>query len=440
MPKPQSLLSRRAFLQYSAITVGGCLAGCAANPVTGRSQLMLVSESQEISIDKKNSPVQFSSDYGISQDAGLNNYLQQIGSKIAAYTHRPDMPYSFKCVNAVYINAYAFPGGTIAATRGILLAMENEAELAALLGHELGHVNARHTAQQMSKGTLLQALTEGLSMYAGSRGRIYGEIANQLGSLTAGALLASYSRDNEREADALSMDYMVQAGYNPSGVITLMEMLNRTAKHEPNILELMFATHPMNSARLVTAQDNLSRRYRGYKNYPIYRERYMDNTARLRRIKGAIEEMQKADKAMKKRKFSEAEKHLKTALRSVPDDYTALTMMAKVLILQGKHKEAKIYSKKAKKIYPREAQAHQLSGLANLKSKNFSESYQDFSTYDRLLPGNPSMQFYRGYCLEGMQRFQDAARLYANYLQTVNTGNLAKHAYQRLVGWGYINK
>ncbi|MGD8540943.1 MAG: M48 family metalloprotease, partial [Desulfobacteraceae bacterium] len=136
-----ALLSRRRFIRLSALAAGGLLTGCAVNPVTGRSQLMLVSEDQEIQLDRQNSPYQFSSDYGVVQDAALNRYIHQTGLKLAARTHRPQMPYSFRCVNATYVNAYAFPGGSIAATRGILLKLQNEAELAALLGHELGHVN-----------------------------------------------------------------------------------------------------------------------------------------------------------------------------------------------------------------------------------------------------------------------------------------------------------
>ena len=209
----QNTLTRRQFLWLTSVTAAGYLVGCATNPVTGKKQLMLMSEEQEIQIDKQYSPMQFSSDYGLVQDKGLNKYIDKTGQKMAALTHRPKMPYSFRVVNATYVNAYAFPGGSIAATRGILLALDNEAELAALLGHELGHVNARHTAEQMSKGMVTQAVLGGVSILAGTQGAAYGQLASQLGSIGAGALLASYSRDNERQADALGMEYMVKTGY-----------------------------------------------------------------------------------------------------------------------------------------------------------------------------------------------------------------------------------
>ena len=156
-------------------------AGCATNPVTGRSQLMLVSEDKEIQIDKQNSPYQFSADYGTVQDKRLNDYIDRTGKNIAAQTHRTHMPFNFHVVNAVYVNAYAFPGGTIACTRGILLNLDNEAELSALIGHELGHVNARHTAEIMSKSKLTSAVVGGVAVLAGTYDPNYGGLAAQIG-------------------------------------------------------------------------------------------------------------------------------------------------------------------------------------------------------------------------------------------------------------------
>lgn len=433
-------LTRRKFLWLTSISAAGFMVGCAVDPVTGRKELMLVSEDQEIQIDQQNSPHQFSSDYGPLQDKALNNYIEQTGKRLAAYTHRPDMPYSFRGVNATYVNAYAFPGGSIAATRGILLALENEAELASLLGHELGHVNARHTAEQMSKGVLTNAVIGGLSAYASAKSAGLGQLASQLGMVGAGALLASYSRDNEREADALGLEYMVKAGYNAEGFVGLMDILRSMNKHKPNAIELMFATHPMSDERYHTAVDAVNTQYRSTRNKPLYRERYMDHTTKLRAIKGAIEEMQKGEKAMAGKKYGEAEDHFKKALKQAPNDYAGLCMMSKCLLAQKKNDQAKQYAEKAKKVYPQEAQAHHVAGFAKIRLKNFDSAYQDFTDYDKLLPGNPNTLFFKGLSLEGLQRGKDAANAYYQYLQVVNQGDQAKHAYQRLVKWGYIKQ
>ena len=106
-------LTRRDFLWLATVSTAGVVTGCATNPVTGQRQLMLVSESGEISADQQNSPHQFSSDYGTAQDQALNNYVAQVGSALSGVSHRPNMPYTFRAVNATYVNAYAFPGGSI---------------------------------------------------------------------------------------------------------------------------------------------------------------------------------------------------------------------------------------------------------------------------------------------------------------------------------------
>lgn len=430
-------LTRRDFIRLMGISGAGLLAGCAANPVTGQQQLMLVSEDQEIAMDRQNSPHQFSADYGAVQDGALNAYIDQTGKRIAARSHRPQMPYSFRVVNANYVNAYAFPGGSIACTRGILLSLDNEAELAALLGHELGHVNARHTAEQMSKGMLTQAFVGGLSILAGTAGATMGNLASQLGMIGVGALLASYSRDNEREADALGMEYMVRSGYSPEGMIGLMDMLRNQSKHNPSAIELMFSTHPMSDERYKTAVDNSRTRYRSAAGLPLHRERFMDSTARLRARKNAIEEMQKAERLMGEKKFSDADTLLKNALKMAPEDYTCLLLLSKSKLYQEKYREGAEFAERAERAYPQEAQAYHLSGIGKLISKDFSGAYREFDSYEQRLPGNPNTAFFKGYSQEMMGHKNEAAQEYQRYLQAVQQGKLAQHAYTRLKEWGY---
>jgi len=433
-------ITRRKFLWITSASAAGFLLGCAANPVTGKSQLMLVSEDQEIEIDRQNSPYQFSTDYGSIQDKTLNNYINQTGKKISTLTHRPHMPYSFRGVNAAYVNAYAFPGGSIAATRGILVELRNEAELAALLGHEMGHVNARHTAEQMSKSMLTNALVSGIATFAGAQSPGLGNLASQLGMLGAGALLAHYSRDNERQADALGLEYMVKAGYNPNGFVGLMDMLRSTSKHNPSAIELMFSTHPMSDERYRTAMKAVQTKYRHAQTLPFYRERYMDHTVKLRTMKGAIEAMQKGERAMAGEKYDEAETYFEKALKQVPNDYAALVMMAKCQIVREKYSEADRFVKKAKKGYPQEAQAYYLAGFVDMNQKQYDSAYEDFKTYEKILPGNPNITFYQGLSLEKMNQVSESADKYYRYIKVVNQGDKAKYAYQRLVEWGYIKK
>lgn len=428
-------LTRRQFLWISSIAAAGWAVGCAINPVTGRQQLMLVSEGQEISLDRQNSPHQISADYGIVQDTQLAAYIADTGTRLAQLTHRPRMPYSFRVVNAAYINAYAFPGGTIATTRAILLKLNNEAELAALLGHELGHINARHTAEIMSKNILTSTLVGGFSAYMG--GSPLGNVASQLGMLGSGALLAAYSRDNERQADALGLEYSARAGYGPEGMVGLMEMLNSLSKGSNSATNLLFSTHPMSSERYQAALTAARTTYAGNKGKQVYRERFMDHTARLRSTRSAIEAMEKGETEMGQKNYPAAENLLQSALKQAPGDYAALVMMAKCKILQDKNREAGAFLSQARQVYPQEAQAHYLGGYVHLQQQEYEAALNAFEIYDNRLPGNPSTSFFKGYACEKMNRKQAAAQHYVKFLQSVKEGKNAQYARQRLAEWGY---
>ncbi len=442
--RSHKIISRRDFLKYSAMTYGvfsgfPFLAGCAKNPVTGKNQLMMMSREQEIGIDKKQSPFQFSSDYGVSQDGVLNQYITEVGKDLLPAVHRQDMPYNFQCVNATYINAYAFPGGSIAVTRGILLDLDNEAELAALLGHELGHVNARHSAEQASKGQLSSLLVGGLSVLAGTQGSGLGQLTQQLGSLTQGLFLSSYSRENEREADSLGQEYMVKAGHSSKGFVGLMEMLNSLNKAKPSSSQMLFSTHPMSSERLEAAVQRDSTQYRNTRSFPLNRERYMDNTVSLRKKKGAIRKMQEGEKYLTKEAYDNAQSAFKSAIQLAKQDYTAHVLMAKCMLIQEKSSTALSYANAAKKLYLTEPQGYYLAGLANLSEKKHSQAYEDFKQCDALLPGNPQLTFYKGYSLDNSGQKQMAAQNYTSYLKQIDfqSNKYSQHAYKRLKAWGY---
>ncbi len=433
-------MDRRDFLWLlPGLGATAWLQGCATDPVTGKQSFVMIDKSQEVALDKKHSPHQFSEDYGISQDRELNAYLDGIGRRLADSTHRPDMPYAFHAVNANYVNAYAFPGGSIACTRGILLEMESEDQCAALLGHELGHVNARHYAESQAKGTLMDLAVAGVTIAAASKKAEYGQIVQMVGGIGGGALLAHYSRDNEREADALGVEYMTRGGYNPEGMTDLMAMLNDQSKRKPNALELMFSTHPMSSERLANTQQTLKKpAYAQATGKGRQKERYMDRTSRLRALKPVIVEEQQAEAQMGKKAYGQASQLLDSALRKAPEDYPGLVLMAKAQLAMDKPREAQPYLDRAKAIYPTEAQAQHLTGVTQLKLKRPDAALSAFQAYERLLPGNANTVFLQGYSLEMMQNKQEAARAYYRYLQMARQGQQASYAHSRLQNWGVL--
>jgi predicted Zn-dependent protease len=431
--------TRRQFIGRAAATFGAALfAGCASNPVTGEPQLMLVSEEREIDIDRRRSPHQFSADYGVTDDAALNDYLDGVGRRMAAASHRPGMPYSFRAVDATSVNAYTFPAGSVAVTRGILIELDDEAQLAALLGHEIGHVNARHAAERMSKSMVIEAAVEGAAGVIGYADKRLESVAYGLGGWGAGLLLAAYSRANERQADALGMSYMVARNHNPVGMVRLMEMLTGMNNTRPGVLQTMFATHPMSGERLATARRRAENLYPQAADFPVGRDRYLDATARLRKIRQAIVRMQRGEERMEERKFADAARYFGKAIKIAPDDYAPHVMMAKAQLALNKPAEAKRYADAARDIKPGEGQAIHLGGMARLAMNDFDGAHTAFVDYEMRLSGNPNTLFLQGFSLEAMGRRAPAAERYFRYLRLDRSSEQAEYAAARLVEWGYI--
>ena len=433
-------LSRRDVLWLLAVSTGAAassgLQGCARSPVTGERILVGMSEEQERAIDKEVAPHQFSQDLGAIQDEPVNNYVRGVADQMARRTHRTDMPYSYRVLNANYVNAYTFPGGAMGVTRGIMTDMRSEAELAALLGHELGHVNARHAAQRQGKAMVAQVAVVGVNVAA--RDSQWGALAGIAGQIGSSALLSSYSRANEREADALGQEYMTRSGYPATGMVDLHRLLVSKHSSEPSMLETMFSTHPMASERVASAQQLATTRYKETLGAPAGKERYMDSIASLRALKPTIQACQQGETAAAQKKLPEAEQHFAAALKHRKDDYAANLLMAKVLVAQEKSAAAQRYADVARKVYPEEAQAHKLAGVARLAQKDFAGAFAALDSFDNLLPGDPGVSFLKGVSLEGAGRREDAARHYYQFARNAPGGNASQYAVGRLKAWGYV--
>lgn len=435
-------LSRRDLLWLISVTSGAAatatLQGCAKSPVTGESILVGMSEKQERSIDKEVAPHQFSQDLGALQDRASNRYVSQVGGAMAGLTHRPSMPYNFRVLNANYVNAYTFPGGAMGLTRGIMADLDNEAQLAALLGHELGHVNARHAAQRQGASMVAQVAVVGVNIAAS--GSKWGQVTGLASQLGASAMLSKYSRDNEREADALGQEYMVRAGYPATGMIGLHKLLVSKKQREPNLLETMFSSHPMASERVQTAKLLAESKYKASLNGPLMRDRYMDNTAHIRRIKPTIKACQKGEVLAAKKQLPQAEQQFSAALRHERNDYASNVLMARVLMAQNRATDAQRYADRARNIYPEEAQAQKIAGVARLARRDYAGAYQRLDRFDKLLPGDPSVTFLKGVTLEGTGDREKAAQHYYQYVRQVQSGNASSYAVSRLQRWGYIQR
>jgi predicted Zn-dependent protease len=213
------------------------LAGCATNPVTGKSEISLISESQEIQMGQQ-AAEEAKAAYGLVDNAALQQYVSSVGLKIARTTERPDLPWAFYVIDDASVNAFALPGGPVFITRGILGAMNSEAELASVLGHEIGHITARHSVQQMSQQQLA-SLGLGIGSILSPTVARYGGILSQ----GLQVLFLKYSRDDESQADALGFRYMTQNNYDPREMAAMFHTLDRETPAEGR-LPAWLSTHP----------------------------------------------------------------------------------------------------------------------------------------------------------------------------------------------------
>jgi predicted Zn-dependent protease len=231
--------------------LASCLvfAGCSVNPVTGDRELILVSGDQEVAMGVQNyAPMQQSQGGVYDVDPVLTEYVQAVGNRLAAVSDSP-LPYEFTVLNNSVPNAWALPGGKIAINRGLLTELNSEAELAAVLGHEIVHAAARHTAKQMSRGMLMQGLVVATSVVAGDSG--YGDLAVGGASLAAQMALMKYGREAELESDKYGMRYMHKAGYDAQGAVALQETFVRLSEgHDQDWLSGLFASHPPSQERV----------------------------------------------------------------------------------------------------------------------------------------------------------------------------------------------
>jgi predicted Zn-dependent protease len=231
------------------------LLSCATNPVTGKRQLMLVSEAQEDQIGAQ-SDTQIVAQYGVVQDPGLASYIEQLGNRLVTVSHRPDLKFHFRLLDDPTVNAFALPGGYVYITRGILAYLPAEAALAGVMGHEIGHVAARHGAQQMTQQQLI-GLGLGLGAALNKTFAQYSGIAGQAAQL----LMLKYSRDDERQADQLGVEYATKIHYDTQEMANFFQTLERLTA-DAGRLPAWQSTHPDPGERYVTV-GQLTRQWQG---------------------------------------------------------------------------------------------------------------------------------------------------------------------------------
>ena len=244
--------SRKIVMTLAAAALASALAcGCSTNPVTGRNELILIPANQEIAIGVQAAPQFAQESGGPVPDATLQAYISEVGGKVAAVSDR-QLPYEFTLVASKVPNAFALPGGKIFVTAGLMARMTNERQLAAVLAHEVVHAAAKHSVKQLQKQMGASVLIELAGYVAGAdkaaAAKAATEIATNMGTL-------HYSRSDEYQADEYGLIYLARAGYNPWGMVELLNVLYGLSETEPDSLTEMFQTHPLTSKRIAETKE-----------------------------------------------------------------------------------------------------------------------------------------------------------------------------------------
>jgi predicted Zn-dependent protease len=248
-----------------ALAIALAVSGCATNPVTGRQELVFMSPEREAAMGKQ-AAAQVEREMGIVRDPKLTAYVQQIGGRMAKLSPRQDVKYSFAIADMAEPNAFALPGGYVYVSRGLLALANDEDELAGVIGHEIGHVAARHSAQretrQMGVGILSVLGTIAAGVVGGGQAA---QAASQLGRVAGAGYVASYSRDQERQADDIGQKLAAAGGWDPEGLADFLLTLDREGKvrtgksRQPTFLD----THPQPGERSVVARERAPTLARG---------------------------------------------------------------------------------------------------------------------------------------------------------------------------------
>ena len=232
------------------------LSACATNPVTGNPNFVTMTESQEIALGRQYD-AEVRKQYHVYDSPDLQNYVNQVGQELARNSHRTNITYHFTVLDSTQVNAFALPGGYIYITRGLITYLNSEAEMGAVLGHEIGHVTSRHSVQQISAATAANVVVQITSVFVPAMGTAAG---SSLTNLLGNALLSGYGREHELEADHLGAVYLARTGYDPQAMVNVLTVLKnqelfdaeiaKQEGREPRAYHGLFATHPDNDTRL----------------------------------------------------------------------------------------------------------------------------------------------------------------------------------------------
>jgi predicted Zn-dependent protease len=372
------------------------LTACGTNPVTGKREIQFVSEAQEVKLGEQNyAPTRQSEGGDLTVLPELTTYVSGVGQKLAVVADRK-LPYEFVVLNSSVPNAWALPGGKIAVNRGLLTELKNEAELAAVLGHEIVHAAARHGAKAQERATMMQA-----GLGAAQIGAAVGGVDANLASLVlqgagVGAQMVQqkYGRDQELESDKYGMKYMKAAGYDPTGAVTLQETFVRLAgqgeKKEADWFEGLFASHPPSQERVEQNKKTAAELGVGGE---IGAERYVAAMKPLVDMKPAYDKYDAAMAAGRKGDLAQAKSLAAEAARLAPKEGRFRQLLGEIALAEKKPQEAVGHYQKAIELNPGYFGSYLGGGVAQYRAGDKAKAEQWLTQSAKLLPTAPAVYF-----------------------------------------------
>jgi predicted Zn-dependent protease len=406
------------FIVILALMSCATLSGCGVNPVTGKKEIQFVSESQELQIGAQNyAPTRQSEGGDFDVLPGLTQYVNGVGQKLAAVADRK-LPYEFVVLNNSVPNAWALPGGKIAVNRGLLTELKNEAELAAVLGHEIVHAAARHGAKAQERGTLMQ-----VGLAAAQIGAAVGGVDSTVaGVMIQGAgvgaqmIQMKYGRDQELESDHYGIKYMKLAGYDPYGAVTLQETFVRLSQEggakQQSWMEGLFASHPPSTERVERNKQAVAELGRGG---DVGADRYQAAVKPLLELKPAYDKYDQALAAARKKDFATAKSLAGDAAKALPKEGRFQELLGELALAEKEPKEAVPHYEKAIALNPDYFGSYLGAGVAQMQLGDKAKAEELLTKSAQLLPTAPAAYYLgniardRGDTAKARQMYQAAA-------------------------------
>jgi len=450
------------------------LCSCAVNPVSGEREFMLVSEEQEVSIGKEAAPSLKWEFGGPYEDRDLEAYLDSIVKDLWNNSERPDLPVEFHIQNTSLPNAFALPG-YVAITRGLLSDMENEAQFAAVMGHEIGHVMARHTAQRISRMQMQQlGIAIGSAALQGKKGS---DALLAIGAMGSSLLLLKYDRDQEIQADRLGVKYMSALGYDPHEALSAHKVLEGSVDNylkrlgktrgEDSFISNLLSTHPRAEVRLSEIQDMIDQLppY-SVKSDGRFADKFQTETRKINEVNKFYHIYDKAEQDYRNKKYAEAEKGLQEAIKLNSSQAPFHNLYGFIKLQQKNYEEAdkafsraleinpgyqpSIYGKgltyhykgnyekavlefkKSLAEFPGHAQTHYGLGKTYYLMNQYADAIPYLANFAQAAPQHPEIHGLLGICLDKTNESASAVVEYKNQLQIAPDTELGQHAKQRL--------